>query len=181
MKSHYSRKIRLLSLLLALTFGLSVCAWTGKEITRAQEGQDPEPPVEEPSFADFIERLYHVALDRDSEEEGKAYWLQKVTQEGYTGADCARFFLIDAEEFQNRNLSDQAFIETLYLTFFDRPGLLERPHQERCSQRFYRFHGMVQSVRHIRDPSGCADGQGRDPFQKCQSLCDPSLQHLPGP
>ena len=75
---------------------------------------------DDPSFGDFIERLYNVALARDSEEEGKAFWLKKVTEDGFTGADCARFFLIDAKEFQNRELSDEDFVETLYQTFFDR-------------------------------------------------------------
>lgn len=119
MKSVFPRWIRILSWVLALIMGLGVCTY---KTVRAEEDQEPQPPVEEPTFADFIERLYKVALNRDSEEEGKAFWMEKVTKEGYTGADCARFFLIDAKEFQNRNLTDEEFVETLYLTFFDRPS-----------------------------------------------------------
>ena len=72
------------------------------------------------SFEDFVERLYSVALDRASDPEGKAFWIKQVVDEGKTGADCARFFLLDAPEFMNRNLPVEDFVETLYETFFDR-------------------------------------------------------------
>ena len=74
----------------------------------------------DPSFEDFVERLYTVALNRASEPEGKAFWIKQVVEEGKTGADCARFFLLDADEFMKRGLSVEEFVETLYATFFDR-------------------------------------------------------------
>ena len=73
-----------------------------------------------PTFEDFVERLYTVALNRASEPEGKEFWIRQVVEEGKTGADCARFFLLDADEFMKRNLSVEDFVETLYATFFDR-------------------------------------------------------------
>lgn len=72
-----------------------------------------------PSFEDFVERLYTVALGRASEPDGKKYWVDAIVSGEKTGGDCARFFLM-GEEFQNRNLSVEDFVETLYLTFFDR-------------------------------------------------------------
>ena len=80
----------------------------------------PKTAASGPSFAEFIERLYNVALARDSEPEGKAFWLNKVLNEGFTGADCARGFLIQSPEFGNRGLNDDQFLRTLYKTFFDR-------------------------------------------------------------
>ncbi len=80
----------------------------------------PTPPAEDPNFEDFVERLYTVALGRASEPEGKEFWVKQVVEEGKTGADCARFFLLDADEFMKRNLSVEDFVETLYATFFDR-------------------------------------------------------------
>ena len=79
-----------------------------------------QTPGEDPTFEDFVERLYTVALGRASEPEGKEYWIKQVVEEGKTGADCARFFLLDADEFMKRNLSVEDFVETLYETFFDR-------------------------------------------------------------
>ncbi|MBO4496035.1 MAG: DUF4214 domain-containing protein [Clostridiales bacterium] len=84
---------------------------------------DPTPtpdPEKEPSIADFVERLYTIALNRASEPEGKAFWVKEIEDGNRTGGDCAYFFLIEAPEFKNRGLSDEDFVETLYKTFFDR-------------------------------------------------------------
>ncbi|MBO4494316.1 MAG: DUF4214 domain-containing protein [Clostridiales bacterium] len=84
---------------------------------------DPTPtpdPEKEPSIADFVERLYTVALNRAAEPEGKAYWVKEIESGNRTGGDCAHFFLIEAPEFLNRGLNEEDFVETLYLTFFDR-------------------------------------------------------------
>ena len=81
----------------------------------------PTPtPEKEPSFEDFVERLYVVALGRPSEAEGKAFWVEQVVKNGFTGADCARFFMLGAPEFLGRNLTDDEFVEVLYKTYFDR-------------------------------------------------------------
>ncbi|MBO4494891.1 MAG: DUF4214 domain-containing protein [Clostridiales bacterium] len=82
----------------------------------------PRKPIEPevPTFEDFVERLYTVALSRESDPEGKTFWIKEVVENGKTGADCARFFLLEAPEFMNRNLTNENFVETLYDTFFDR-------------------------------------------------------------
>lgn len=71
------------------------------------------------TFADFIERLYNVALGRESEAEGKKFWVDTVTSGANTGADCARGFLMSSE-FLNKGLSREQFLDVLYRTFFKR-------------------------------------------------------------
>ncbi|MBP5492364.1 MAG: DUF4214 domain-containing protein, partial [Clostridiales bacterium] len=89
--------------------------------TPAPEPTTPTPdPAKDPSFEDFVERLYTVALGRASEPEGKAFWVDQVVNKGATGADCARFFMLGAPEFLGRNLTDDEFVEVLYKTYFDR-------------------------------------------------------------
>ena len=83
-------------------------------------GEPTPDPEKEPSIADFVERLYTIALNRDSEPEGKAFWVNEIESGNRTGGDCAHFFLIEAPEFLNRGLNEEDFVETLYLTFFDR-------------------------------------------------------------
>ncbi|MBO4494642.1 MAG: DUF4214 domain-containing protein [Clostridiales bacterium] len=93
------------------------------EPTPTTKPGEPTPtpaPVKDPSIADFVERLYTVALNRAAEPEGKAYWVKEIENGNRTGGDCAHFFLIEAEEFRNRGLNEEDFVETLYLTFFDR-------------------------------------------------------------
>ena len=81
----------------------------------------PTPePTPAPVFSDFVERLYTCALNRASEPGGKKFWTDEVTSGRRTGGDCARYFLLEAPEFMNRNLSVEEFVETLYMTFFDR-------------------------------------------------------------
>ncbi len=74
---------------------------------------------EGPTIEDFVERLYTVALGRASEAKGKEYWVNEITSGRRTGGYCAEFFLT-GEEFMNRKLSTEDFVETLYKTFFNR-------------------------------------------------------------
>ncbi len=78
-----------------------------------------QAPAKEATFEDFVERLYVVALERDSEPDGKAYWCGKVKDGTFDGAYCARFFLT-SPEFLGKNKSDGEFVDTLYRTFFGR-------------------------------------------------------------
>ena len=93
--------------------------WVVDPLAPTKEPVSPDPE-KEPSFEDFVERLYTIALGRASETEGKEYWVEQVVENGFSGADCARFFLLGAPEFLNRELTDEEFVEILYLTFFDR-------------------------------------------------------------
>jgi len=93
--------------------------------TDNNNGQDQTPinpapkAPEKKSFGEFVDRLYEVALGRESESEGKAFWVDQVQSGKLTGADCAREFLNSAE-FNDRNLSDEEFVKVLYQTFFNR-------------------------------------------------------------
>ena len=85
----------------------------------------PEPtpnPEVIASFEAFVERLYEVALGRESDPDGKAYWAGQVIKGNLTGADCIRAFLL-SEEFNNRNLSDEGFVTVLYKALFDRDAV----------------------------------------------------------
>jgi len=91
---------------------------TGKPGQPTPTGKPGQPtptgaPVKDPTFEDFVERLYVVALNRASEPDGKKFWVEKVENGEYNGADCARFFLLEAPEFMNRKLDDSDFLEVL--------------------------------------------------------------------
>ncbi|MCR5804460.1 MAG: DUF4214 domain-containing protein [Clostridia bacterium] len=73
-------------------------------------------------FSEFVERLYVVALGRDSEKEGKEFWCEHVGNGDLTGADCAREFL-NSKEFTDKELSDEEFVKILYRVFFNREAI----------------------------------------------------------
>ncbi len=79
------------------------------------------PQNTETGVESFVERLYTVALGRDSDPYGKADWVNRVRVEGATGADLARGFLF-SDEFLNKNMSNSDFLDVLYETFFNRPA-----------------------------------------------------------
>jgi len=80
----------------------------------------PTPePEKDATVSDFVERLYTEALGRDSEEKGKQYWTEEITSGRWTGGAVGRYFLC-GDEFVNRKLNEEDFVETLYKTFFGR-------------------------------------------------------------
>ena len=66
----------------------------------------------------FIDRLYNVVLQRNSDPSGREYWIGKLAG-GSTGADIANGFFF-SREFLGRQLTDEQYLEILYNTFFDR-------------------------------------------------------------
>ncbi len=81
---------------------------------------EPAPiPVPEVSFDEFVERLYTVALGRESDADGMKYWTSEIKKGLKSGAECAEFFLL-GPEFKKLNYPLEKFIDTLYQTFFGR-------------------------------------------------------------
>lgn len=67
----------------------------------------------------FVERLYTIALKRDSEPEGKAFWVQQLKDKTMTGAEVAHGFFF-SKEFIDADLSNGEYVTRLYQTFMDR-------------------------------------------------------------
>ena len=63
--------------------------------------------------------MYTTALGRESDEGGKAFWAEQLTNLAITGEQLgASFFLSD--EMVSLKLDDKAFLDRLYKTFMDR-------------------------------------------------------------
>ena len=75
--------------------------------------------VPEPGVPGFVERLYSVALGRESDTAGKEAWAEYLKEGKVTGAAVAKDFIL-SREMKNRNLSDAEFMATIYETFFNR-------------------------------------------------------------
>lgn len=67
----------------------------------------------------FVTRLYKLVLGREPEKNGFDWWVNALNTNTITYTTCAYSFLT-SQEFINRNLPDDEFIDVLYRTLFDR-------------------------------------------------------------
>ena len=68
---------------------------------------------------EFVVRLYNMCLSRTPDDGGLQYWEQSLINRTVSGAGAAWGFL-GSEEFTNKNLSDEEYVEVLYLVMLDR-------------------------------------------------------------
>ena len=80
---------------------------------------DPNAPTAEEKVREFVERMYTVALDRDAEEDGAAWWTNELLNGTSDGAGLAQGFL-KGGEFANKGYDNAKYVEVLYATFFNR-------------------------------------------------------------
>ena len=67
----------------------------------------------------FVGRLYRLCLGRTPDYSGQNYWSSQLQNHAISGTNCAYGFFFSAE-FQNANLSNEAYIQRLYQTFLGR-------------------------------------------------------------
>lgn len=67
----------------------------------------------------FIARLYRNILGREADESGLYFWYKRLTAEGVTAAAVTSNFVF-SQEFENQNVSDDVFVERMYLTMMNR-------------------------------------------------------------
>ena len=66
----------------------------------------------------FINNCYSNILDRKPDLEGKRYWIGSL-KKGLTATDVVKYFF-ESEEFENKKLSNQEFVEKAYKTVLGR-------------------------------------------------------------
>ncbi|MCR5212490.1 MAG: DUF4214 domain-containing protein [Lachnospiraceae bacterium] len=88
----------------------------------SNNNKDPQDKEDKKSLGmvyEFVERMYTKALKRASEEAGKNDWANQLLTGKSDGATLARGFIC-SDEFMNKEMSNEDFLDTLYATFFDR-------------------------------------------------------------
>ncbi|MCR5654065.1 MAG: DUF4214 domain-containing protein, partial [Lachnospiraceae bacterium] len=84
------------------------------------QNQDQNEDRKDPEQVNaFVERMYTKALKRASEEGGKNDWANQLLTGKSDGATLAKGFIC-SDEFVNKDMSNEEFLDTLYETFFDR-------------------------------------------------------------
>ncbi len=84
-------------------------------ITQYIDTQDPEEKL----VSEFVKRMYRITLDREADADGLQYYVTRLQSGEADGASVAQFF-VGSPEFQNKNLSLEAYLKALYSAFFDR-------------------------------------------------------------
>lgn len=69
----------------------------------------------------FVGRLYKLCLGRTAERSGAEYWVKALATRSKTAAQLVQGFFY-SNEFINKKLSNEEFVETAYKTMLDRNG-----------------------------------------------------------
>lgn len=80
---------------------------------------EAKPEIQKDPVEAFVERMYTVALNREFDEEGRNNWVQELKAGKIDGAGLANKFIM-GQEFAMRGLTDDAYVDTLYRTLFNR-------------------------------------------------------------
>ena len=75
--------------------------------------------IDEMPVSAFVTRFYQQCLNRDPDVEGLNNWVESLNSGEKAGAELAKAFIF-SEEFENRNISNDEYITTLYSAFFNR-------------------------------------------------------------
>ena len=67
----------------------------------------------------FVIRMYQAVLDRPYDPVGLEDWTNGLLSGELDGEEVARGFIL-SDEFKERNLSDEEYVDVLYRTFFNR-------------------------------------------------------------
>lgn len=82
---------------------------------------DPVDPWPTEGLEGFVTRCYRVALGRDPDKAGHADWVRWLS-DGTVDASACTYGFVFSKEMNNKKLSDEAFVKTLYKLFMDREG-----------------------------------------------------------
>ncbi len=99
----------------------------------------------------FVTRLYNICLDREPDTDGLNDWTNSLWEHSRSGRTVSAGFIF-SEEFTNKGLNDEDYVEYLYRAFFDRSSdeggksdWLNRMHNEGYSREDV-FNGFVGST-----------------------------------
>ncbi|MBR6380199.1 MAG: DUF4214 domain-containing protein [Lachnospiraceae bacterium] len=66
----------------------------------------------------FVARMYAFILNRAPETEGIEFWSDLILNHGMPAAECAKFFVLESDEFLRANVNNDVFLSRMYKTFF---------------------------------------------------------------
>lgn len=92
------------------------------QTTRYPDGYTPTTPItpaQEEMIGQFVSRLYNTCLNRDPDAGGFRFWVNAAKAGEVDGTAMAKNFIL-CDEMQAKNLSNEDFVEILYIAFMGR-------------------------------------------------------------
>ena len=121
------RKIKIVSVILSAAFvipALPVRADASEDTVsiaapRYEIRYDTDADSVSEDTESFVWRLYSIFLDREPDDTGRKYWVDKLNSHTTTGTYTAFGFMFSTE-FQSKDLSNPDLVEIMYNAFFGR-------------------------------------------------------------
>lgn len=98
--------------------------------------------------ADFVARVYKVALGRDPEVEGWNFWIDKLQKKEITATEFIAENLMTQPEFIERELNKQEFVTTMYTLIVNREP--DKDGQSYWEGKYDEYRQVVTSVAELR-------------------------------
>ena len=94
---------------------------TGKTSVYTSGNRIDSSSADREKISQYVERLYNKALGRDSESDGKEYWInQIVSGKEYDAATVAKIGFFESAEYKQKKKTNGEFITDAYHAFFGR-------------------------------------------------------------
>lgn len=98
--------------------------------------------------AEFVSRVYKIALGREPEVEGWEFWIKKLDSKEITATEFIAENLMTQPEFVDRELSKRTFVTTMYSLIVNRePDEEGQKYWERKYDEYRRTTGSVEELR----------------------------------
>lgn len=98
--------------------------------------------------AEFVERVYKIALGRNPEGEGWNYWIQKLESKELTATEFIAENLMTQSEFVDRELSKKTFVTTMYSLIVNREPDAEG--QKYWEGKYDEYRNGITSIEDLR-------------------------------
>lgn len=131
---------------LKVTFTLE----NGKTVEHTLDSFTTEAEEVKPTgnIAQFVSRVYKIALGREPEVEGWEFWIKKLEGKEITATEFIAENLMTQPEFVDRELSKRTFVTTMYSLIVNRePDEEGQKYWERKYDEYRRMTGSIEDLR----------------------------------
>ena len=99
-------------------------------------------------MAEFVRRVYKIALGREPENEGWNFWIEKLQSKELSATEFIAENLMTQPEFVDRELTKSKFVSTMYTLIVDRES--EEEGQKYWESKYVEYRDQVSTIEQLR-------------------------------